>query len=136
MSSALLFSLVLLPSFGGGSAATARQFEALDRQMTAAGLPIDQAGPVITDAPIWLPYVAGGTALALPFEPPESVIDLARHFQASVVVVTTGEHPLRASLEAGALGSDCFQPVDIGRPADADLARALDGTRVYRLVCQ
>jgi hypothetical protein len=135
MSSALLFSVVLLPSFGGGSAATARQFEALDRQMTAAGLPIDQAGPVITDAPIWLPYVAGGTALALPFEPPESVLDLARHFHASVVVVTNGEHSLRAYLQAAAPGSDCFEPVDIGRPADITLARALDGTRVYRLVC-
>jgi hypothetical protein len=103
--------------------------------MATAGLPIDAIGPVITDAPIWLPYVGGGTGLALPFEPPESVVDLGRHFHASVVVVTNDEHPLQAFLEAGAPGSECFQSVDIGRPADPALARALDGTHVYRLVC-
>jgi hypothetical protein len=135
VSGALLFSAVLLPSFGGASAATARQLEALDRQMAAAGLPIDRIGPVITDAPIWVPYVGGGAGLALPFESPESVVDLGRHFHATVVVVTNGEHPFPGFLAAGAPGSACFEAVDIGQPADPAMARALDGTHVYRLVC-
>ncbi|HLO36604.1 MAG TPA: hypothetical protein VK194_10995 [Candidatus Deferrimicrobium sp.] len=134
-SGALLFSAVLLPSFGGGSVATERTFQALDRQMTAAGLPIADRGPVITDAPIWLPYVAGGTALALPHEPLASVADLARRFASTVVVVVSGDHPFPASVAAGGPDASCFAPVDIGVPTDPEAARALTGVRVYRVVC-
>jgi hypothetical protein len=135
VSGALLFSAVVLPSFGGGSGATARQFAALDQQMAAAGLPIDRSGPIISDAPIWVPYVGGGTGLALPFESPASVVDLAHHFHASVVVVTSSDNPFPALLHTGGPGTDCFQAVDVGRPADPGLVDVLDGTRVYRLVC-
>jgi hypothetical protein len=135
ISGALLFSVAVLPSFGGGSAATSRQFAALDQQMAAAGMPIDRLGPVITDAPIWVPYVGGGTGLALPFESPASVLDLARHFHASTVVVTSRDQPFPAMLAAGGPGSECFQPVDIGKPADPALAAALDATRVFRITC-
>jgi hypothetical protein len=127
--------VAVLPSFGGGSAATSRQFAALDQRMAAAGMPIDRLGPVITDAPIWVPYVGGGTGLALPFESPASVLDLARHFHASTVVVTSRDQPFPAMLAAGGPGSECFQPVDIGKPADPALATALDGTRVFRITC-
>jgi hypothetical protein len=135
VSGALLFSVAVLPSFGGGSAATSRQFAALDQQMAAAGMPIDRIGPVITDAPIWIPYVGGGAGLALPFESPASVLDLARHFHASTVVVTSRDQPFPALIAAGGPGSECFQPVDIGKPADPALATALNGTRVFRITC-
>jgi len=135
VSGALLFSAVVLPSFGGGSRATARQFAALDQQMAGAGLPIDRNGPIITDAPIWVPYVGGGTGLALPVEPPASVLDLARHFHSTVVVVTSSENPFPALLQAGGPASGCFESIEIGAPADPTLAHALDGTRVYRVVC-
>jgi hypothetical protein len=135
VSGALLFSAVLLPSFGGGSVSTERTFEALDSQMTAAGVPIAAAGPVITDAPIWLPYVAGGTALALPFEPASSVLDLARHFRATTVVVLSRDHPFPATVAAGGPDANCFEPVDIGRPSDPVAAAALTGVHVYRVVC-
>ncbi|HEX2756064.1 MAG TPA: hypothetical protein VHM48_11400, partial [Candidatus Limnocylindrales bacterium] len=135
VSGALLFSAVLLPSFGAGSVSTERTFEALDRQMTAAGLPIDGPGPVITDAPIWLPYVAGGTALALPFEPAASVLDLANRFRSTTVIVLSRDHPFGATLAAGGPATECFVPVDIGVPADPVAATALTGVRVFRVVC-
>jgi hypothetical protein len=131
---ALLFSLALLPAFGAGSVGTERMFAALDRQMAAADLPIDGIGPVITDAPIWLPYVSGGTGLALPFEAPASVLDLARAFGSRTVVVVTG-HPFPAAVAAGGQDAACFEPVTLAAPADAGDAEALADTRVYRVVC-
>ncbi|HEV8545397.1 MAG TPA: hypothetical protein VGQ64_03835 [Candidatus Limnocylindrales bacterium] len=134
---ALLFSVQLFPSFGGGSSATATQFESLDRQMTAAGMPLGEIGPVITDFPIWLAYTSEGEGLALPVEPPESVLDLARHFPGTRTMILMGGNALwPAVLETGAPGAECFDEVDIGTPDDPGLARALAGTRVFRLVCE
>jgi len=135
MSGALLFSAVLLPSFGGSSVSTERTFVTIGERMAAAGLPIDRAGPVITDAPIWLPYVEGGTGLALPFEPPVSVVELAARFGARTVVVVSADHPFPAAVARREAGSECFQHVDLGVPADAEAARAIAGVRVYRIVC-
>jgi 4-amino-4-deoxy-L-arabinose transferase-like glycosyltransferase len=134
---ALLFSVQLFPSFGGGSSATATQFEALDRQMTAAGMPLGEIGPVITDYPIWLAYTSAGEGLALPVEPPESVLDLARHFPGTRTMILMGGNALWPGvLATGAPGAECFDEVDIGTPDDPGLARALAGTRVFRLVCE
>lgn len=139
VSGALLFAAALLPSFGGGSADTARQFDALDRRMTAAGLPIDEIGPVITDAPIWVPYVSGGTGLALPWEPLAGVLDLARHFGArTVIVVGAGDHPFPALVDAGGADSGCFAEVDLDVQPDGSAGPpepALATTRVFRIVC-
>lgn len=132
---ALLFSAVLMPAFGSGSVATARQFAALDRQMAAAGLRIADLGPVISDAPIWVPYVGGGTGLALPFESPASVLDLARHFRARTVVVVAAGHPFPARVAAGEPGAACFEPVRLTAPSDPEDAAAMADTRVYRIVC-
>ena len=132
---ALLFSAAFMPAFGSGSVATARQFAALDRQMTAAGLAIADLGPVITDAPIWVPYVGGGVGLALPYESPTSVVDLARHFGARTVVVVDGGHPFPARIAAGEPDAACFEPVAIGSPVAPAEAAAIADTRVYRIVC-
>ena len=69
-SGAILFSALLLPSFGAGSAVTRRQFVDLDTRLDEVGLTAAASRPLITDAPIWLPYTHGGTALALPYESP------------------------------------------------------------------
>jgi hypothetical protein len=135
VSSALLFSAVLLPSFGAASVDTARQFATLEDRLRTAGMPIDRVGPIITDAPIWLPYVGGGTALALPYEPPASVVDLAHHFGASVVVVVGPDHSFPTRIDAGEPGTHCFQEVRLEPPADPLLAAAIRETRVFRLVC-
>lgn len=134
VSGSLLFASALLPSFGTGSADTARQFDALDRRMTAVGLPIDDIGPIITDAPIWVPYVSGGTGLALPWEPLASVLDLARHFGARTVVVAGAEHPFPALVDGGGPDSACFAEVDLDAPPGTP-EPALAGTRVFRIVC-
>lgn len=138
ISGALLFSAVILPSFGAGSSSSARMFAALDRQLDAAGLgPASRftRSPIITDAPIWLPYTHGGTAIALPFEPAASVIELARRFGANAVVVVSGEHPFGSTLAAAGPLAACFEPVDLGVPSNPVDATAIAGVRVYRIVC-
>jgi hypothetical protein len=133
---ALLFSVRIFPSFGSDSAATATQFEALDRQMAAAGLPLGSIGPVVTDFPIWLAYTSDAEGLALPLESPASVLDLARHFPGTRTLILQGGNGLwPAVLDSGVAGSECFDEIDIGRPADQRLADALGGARVFRLVC-
>jgi hypothetical protein len=138
ISGAALFTAVLLPTFGGGSVATARMFEVLDRELATAGVGPESglhSEPMITDAPIWLPYVAGGTALALPHEPAASVLDLARHFLARTVIVVDPAHPFPTALASGGPEAACFVPVTLRRPADPTDARAIAGVRVYRIVC-
>jgi hypothetical protein len=133
---AVLFSLVLLPGFGAGSEATSKQFAALDRQMTNAGMPFDSLGTVITDYPVWLSYTTDANGLALPAEPPTSVVDLARAFPGTrMVIVLNGNGVWPQVIDEGGPGSDCFEEVEIGRPGDPDLARAIEGSRVFRIVC-
>jgi hypothetical protein len=133
---ALLFSLVLFPSFGANSRGVAERYRALDVQMTAAGLPFNGIGPVITDFPIWLAGATRADALALPAETPADVLDLARAFHARTLIVSSEDHGgWPAILDLRGPEAECFQPIDIGRPTDPALARALRGTRVYRLAC-
>jgi hypothetical protein len=135
VSGALLFSALLLPSFGEGSAATGRVLR--DGAARLARLEISPAEetPVLTDAPVWLPYVWGGTGLALPYEPPSSVMDLARHFGARTVVLFSSDHPFRAAVATGtADDAACFD--DVTPPATPVLGgHDSDTVRIYRIVC-
>ncbi|MEO5940165.1 MAG: hypothetical protein ABIZ72_04430, partial [Candidatus Limnocylindrales bacterium] len=136
VSGALLFTAVLLPSFGGNSRAIEGRYRALAEQMTAAGLPLDTGGPVITDFPIWLAAATDADALALPAESPASVADLARTFGARTLIINGDDHGgWPAILATGAPGAECFVPIDIGVPSDPEAARFLKQTRVYRIVC-
>jgi hypothetical protein len=132
----LLFMAALMPSFGGQSRGLADRYEALAGQMEAAGLPLEDQGPIITNFPIWLSESTGARALALPAESPSDVLDLARAFEGTRLLIILGEHGAwPAVLETGVPGAECFEQVDIGRPVDPRLARGLDNTRVYKLVC-
>ncbi len=133
----LLFMAALMPSFGGLSVGLAQRYEALAEQMEAAGLPLEDQGPIITNFPIWLSESTGARALALPAESPADVLDLAKTFKGTRLLILHGdEHgDWPAVLETNAPGADCFDEIDIGTPADPKLARALENTRVYRLVC-
>ncbi len=73
----LLFMAALMPTFGGLSVGLAQRYEALAEQMEAAGLPLEDQGPIITNFPIWLSESTGARALALPAESPADVLDLA-----------------------------------------------------------
>jgi hypothetical protein len=136
VSSAILFTAVLFPSFGGTSGSYQARYRAIDDQMRRAGLPLGSIGPVITDFPIWLAAATDADSLALPAESPASVADLAATFGARTLILSSDDRGgWPGVLAAGGPGSGCFEPVEIGVPADPDEAKALAGTRVYRIVC-
>jgi hypothetical protein len=141
LSGALLFSALLLPSFGSGSVGTQRTFAVLARQLHDAGVIMPSqtvqrfATRLITDYPIWLPYVTGTPALALPHEPPLAVADLAHGLGASYVVVVSADHPFRSAVASGGPGGNCFEPVGLPTLVDPDDAKAVADVRVYRVVC-
>jgi hypothetical protein len=103
--------------------------------MAAAGMALGSSGPVITDYPIWLSYASDANGLALPAEPPASVVDLARRFGAKVLIVSGGNGVWPAIVDSGAPLADCFDEVDIGIPSDAALAGELADIRVFKVVC-
>jgi len=135
----LLFSVVLLPTFGDGSRSTAVIYDELGQRMAATGHPLDEsAGPVISNFPIWMAETARIPSLALPDEPPEDVLDLARSFPGTrllVLIDPQGEH-WPADLEAGLPGSECFREIDLGQHGSVgvDLDPLAD-TTVYQVSC-
>ena len=133
---AILFTVVLFPSFGGNSRGIEIRYQALEQRMAAVGMPLDTLGPVITDFPIWLAAATGTDALALPAESPASVVNLAKAFGARTLIISGDEHGgWPGVLAAGGPGSECFHEVDIGVPSDEAAASQLRQTRVYRVVC-
>ncbi|HET7728045.1 MAG TPA: hypothetical protein VFK54_12055 [Candidatus Limnocylindrales bacterium] len=132
-----LFSVVLLPGFAGGSVATQRLYEVLAERMAAIGEPFDPAHPVIHDFPIWLAETERIPTLALPAESPEDVIDLARAFPGTrMLIVGKADHEeWPAVLDTDAPGADCFVELHLGTPPDPDDAAAIEGMRVFRLAC-
>ena len=132
---ALLFSLTL-GSYGQQSAGVAARYQALSDQMAAIGRPLATAGPVIADFPIWLAYDARINTLALPDEPPVSVLDLAAHFSGTQYLVISEDHgQWPAVLAEGGPGVSCFHPIALGTPADPAAASALAGTQVFQIGC-
>jgi hypothetical protein len=133
----VLFSAVLLPSFGAGSRETQTYYAALAGAMGVAGLAPRESDPIITDFPIWLADTTGATALALPEEPPTDVLDLARRFGATTVVVSGGSDEGRlwpGIVAADSSGVGCFQEIHLPT-SDSSASAALAETRVYRIAC-
>jgi 4-amino-4-deoxy-L-arabinose transferase-like glycosyltransferase len=77
--------------------------------LNAAG--VDERAPIITDRPIWLSDALGRSTLALPDEPVETVLEVARRFGAGAVVVVEGRGDYPAALADGQ--SSCFQPLTL-----------------------
>jgi hypothetical protein len=135
---ATLFSTVLLPTFGIGSVHTARQYEQIAERSAAAGYPLDQsAGPVITNFPIWLAETQRIPTLGLPNEPPNDVVDLARAFPGTrlVLLVDAVSPHWPADLVNGTPGAECFREVDLGAGPDGE-AELLENTHLYEIVCR
>ncbi len=132
----VLFSIVLLPSFGAGSQASATYYDELSRRMAAIGQPLDAgAGPVITDFPIWLAESERVPALALPDESPDDVLDLAAAFRGTRLLIVTGDHGRwPAVLDGPSHGVDCFHELDLGA-GPAGQIDPLAGTRIFEIVC-
>ncbi|MBA3235859.1 MAG: hypothetical protein H0T59_07700 [Chloroflexi bacterium] len=133
-----LFSVVLLSSFGSGSVTTSRLYAELGSRMAAAGHPLDvNAGPVVSNFPIWMAETARIPALALPDEPPADVLDMTRSFPGTrllVLIDPQGTH-WPADLEVGAPGSECFRPIDLGASSDPATADPLADVTVYEIAC-
>jgi len=135
----VLFSSVLLVSDGAASRGTAAHFGELATALRSPAfpMPIDaEPGPIITDVPIWLAEATGHATLALPNEPPDSVLDLARTFDppARLLVVSadnTGLWP--ATILAGDAGSECFVPLSL--PDDPAHPGALADLLAFRIRC-
>jgi len=135
VATAVLFSLTLA-GYGRQSSDVANRYQALDAQMTAIGRPLAGAGPVISDFPIWLAYSTGIDTLALPDEPPSSIVDLAAHFPGTRYLVISEDHGSWPKiLSSGAADAACFHEVTLGVPSDPTAATALAGTRVFEIGC-
>ncbi len=138
VSASLLMSVSLLASYGAEAAEIGTRYRVLADRMAAAGRPLETAGPVISDFPIWLAGSARIRTLALPDEPPAAVLDLARTFPGTRYLVVSGEdHGRWPAVLAGATPeAACFRPVDLGpAPADPTESRAIASTRVFEIVC-
>jgi hypothetical protein len=132
---AAVFSVAVLPSFGAGSRDTQAQYAALAEAMARAGAPLITAGPIITNFPIWLAETARVPSLALPNEPPSSVLSLAAAFKGTQFVIVQGRDEGRypAAIDAHEPGSECFREIALFLPGSDP--GPLRDTRVFRLVC-
>lgn len=132
---AVPFLAITVSGIGAIAREAGARYEALAVRLEAAGVSLEAAGPVIADHPIWIAEALRVPALALPDELPESVLDLARTFGATLLVLDS--EPAHGSWPA-VLGSDdaaarCFVPV----PGATVPATAPGGTEtlVYRIAC-
>ncbi len=133
---AMLLTISLLPSQSEDSRTTEAAYAALPGRLAAAGYPLPVDGrPVITDHAIWFAWATGHRAIALPDEPPASVLDLAARFGAAPLLIieakSLGIWP--EILVSGAPGADCFSRVPLGDPPDRP--RNVADTIAFQIAC-
>jgi hypothetical protein len=134
----LLFSAVLLPSDGTAARDTRDRFAALAATFEPGGSSVvlaEEPGPVITDVPIWFAEATRHHAIALPNEPAESILDLARTFDppARLLVVNAGNEGIVATILSGDPGSECFVPIELPDPPSNP--GLLDDVLAFRIRC-
>ena len=135
----LLFSVALLPLTAKNAQETALRYEVLSRELAAQGLPLDGTAPVIHDFPIWLAETQRIPTLALPYETPSDVLDLATdpRFHARLLIAVVDDdndwpQVLDGSTDPAAA---CFQEVTLPVPPDPAEAKAIADVRVFRITC-
>ena len=114
------------------------ELAAVQRSMEATYGERDR-GRGVTAAVAWLAEETGYRALALPNEPPESVLDLAAHFPGTTLLVVdggtdTGIWP--GILGTQVSGASCFERLPFPVPGDPYLRRAVEDTQMYRVGCR
>ncbi len=144
--------LVSVASIAGVATDAQARYTALAERLTAAGLPPSQAAPIIADFPIWTAWSMRVPTLGLPDESPSSVLDLARHFDAHLLVVTDTHGIWPGVLTQGGPDAACFVPVDLaadggavaswpeggstaGAGSTGGVSDPLADTRAYRIAC-
>jgi hypothetical protein len=112
-------------------------YEELRARLAAIGEPLDDGvGPVISNFPIWLAETQGTRGLALPNEPPVAVLDLARTFGATRLVIVGVEHgQWPGVLSTDVPGTACFEGLDLGA-GPSDHADPLANVHVYEITCR
>ena len=99
-------------------------------------MPLDGRTPGIADFPIWMAEGERVSSLALPNEPPSSVADLAKHFNAQLLVLASPDRGIwPATLASGDPAAACFHEVALAVPADPFDAAALKDVRVWQIAC-
>jgi hypothetical protein len=135
----ILFPAALLPAYAKQAGLTARSYAVLGRELAKVGVPLgtgNGVAPLITDFPIWAAETMRTNALALPYEPPAAVVDLANRFGAHwLVLVGDDDGRWTQILGEQAQDADCFEPVALPQLADAADAAAIEGVRLYRIAC-
>ncbi|TME83359.1 MAG: hypothetical protein E6I45_03885 [Chloroflexi bacterium] len=138
VSAAVLFTAFSMPGYGAQSRGVERRFALLAEQLTAAGMPPDKMGPVVTDYPIWWAEAERTPALALPNERPGSVIGLTQTFPGTKYLVmgpdARGRWP--AILDTDPLAQECFKQIALPPPSDDADREALGDTKVWRVGCE
>jgi hypothetical protein len=112
--------LVSVASIAGVATDAQARYTALAERLTAVGLPPSRAAPIIADFPIWMAWSMQVPTLGLPDESPSSVLDLARHFGAHVLVVTNTHGIWPAVLSQGGPDAACFVRLDLAAGADVN----------------
>ncbi len=95
------------------------------------------AGPIIGDHPVWIAESLDVAALGLPDESPPDVLDLARRFGATLVVVTDPEGSrVPEVLASGAPEASCYAPVPLADPATGTVPASLEDAHLYAVTCR
>jgi hypothetical protein len=135
----LLFSAALLPLTAQTGRETALRYEVLARELAVQGVPLDGAHPVIHDFPIWLAETERVPALALPYETPSDVLDLATdpRFGARLLIAVANDDNDWPEILDGSTdpAARCFERVALPVPTDPAEAQAIEDVRVYRITC-
>jgi hypothetical protein len=144
--------LVSIASIAGVATDAQARYAALAERLTAVGLPPTQAAPIIADFPIWTAWSLQVPTLGLPDESPSSVLDLASHFDAHVLVVSSAHGIWPAVLGQGGPDAACFVPLHLragpgssggesaggappGGGSAGDASDPLADTHAYRIAC-
>lgn len=111
----LPISLALTSGLPALAAEREARVEALAQSLAAQP---DLEEPLISDHPVWLAEATGRTAIALPDESLEALVQLARDMHAPMVAVLEGRGRYPAELRSAA-GTACFEERDLGSQAPA-----------------
>jgi hypothetical protein len=132
----LLFLVVLLPTLGSASVSSERRYAALPIALAAAGAKVAANTVVLADNPIWVADSLSANAIAVPDEPPESVLSLASRFGARLMILSGGVlETWPAAITSGQPGAACFRSLALPTPRDPTDAKALDGVTAWWVGC-
>ncbi len=133
---ALPLAAIGLAAIGGVASREAQRYDDL-AAILARAEPAAATRPIIADHPVWVAESLRVPALGLPDEQPADVLDLARRFDARLVLVTDPEASGWPDVLAQA-GPDaaCFREVRLADPSTGRVPASLADTRAFAVGCR